>query len=226
MALIKQSHTSLSYESDDEDFPDDFTIVTHKRGQQAAGDDRLEMIKSTITTFQNISKENKNKGNDLDEIASVIAQRMSNDEEKTKYESQLNAISKKADDRSIVKCIGRVFIQRKATTPVDQFHSGTGTVFKKWENGYIAVLTCAHNILDDDNTEAHKIWFAPDPQNKDLKTRLKCIAWYYPRDRYECKYDTTQKHDPYDLGILICKDKHNYYDAVNVNDDIRIIDSN
>eukprot|EP01083_Nonionella_stella_P158867 517557_1 len=230
MALVKPSHASLSYESDDEDFPDDFTIVTHKRGQQAvslaasSGDDMAPMIKSAIIKFQNISKENKIKGNDLDKIVSVIVHDMSNDEEKTKYESQLSAISKKADDRSIVKCIGRVFIQRKATT--SQLHSGTGTVFKKWENGYIAVLTCAHNILDDDNTEAHKIWFAPDPQNKDPKTKLKCIAWYYPRDRYECKYDTTQKHDPYDLGILICKDKHNYYDAVNVNDDIRIIDSN
>eukprot|EP01083_Nonionella_stella_P295641 1004713_1 len=108
--------------------------------------------------------------------------------------SQLNEISRKSDKRSIVKCIGEVIIRpTKAAVVAAEMFSGTGTAFRKLAHGYIAILTCAHMVIGDDNVPYYKIWFDPDPSSHEY-TAMICVAWYYPNDRYEMKYDANELH--------------------------------
>eukprot|EP01084_Bolivina_argentea_P168318 291930_1 len=187
-----QQQVYIEDEDDDDIFPKEFNVVVHKRGQQQAGilhnvatDDIIQIVNTINITIQTLGEKKLHQKKAVDDLNQVVTQLKavtSDGIDETTYSGSMYKISRNVDMRSIVECIGCVYIQRKPKVgkkPVN-LSKGTGTVFKKLENGYIVILTCAHNIVDDDGSEAYKIWFSPDPLDTNRKSRLPCIAWYYP----------------------------------------------
>eukprot|EP01083_Nonionella_stella_P080814 222215_1 len=237
LQTIKEEH--------DEILPANFKRVNKKRGilqsnlPKSARDDGIEILTRNIAKLEGIQNKigsgfirviDKTTANDLEHVTTQLKEITNNRDNETDADesksSQLQPKSRALDKRSIVKCIGEVIIRpTKADTDAQQMGSGTGTAFRKLDHGYIAILTCAHNVIGDDGKPYYKIWFDPDPSNKEY-TALICAAWYYPNDRYEMKYDVNQKHSEYDLAILICKDTNDWFESIDLNNEIHVADSN
>eukprot|EP01083_Nonionella_stella_P164010 541572_1 len=221
-------------EENDDILPAKFKRVHKKRGvlqanlPKSARDDGIEILNRNIAKLEHIqNKTDKTTAKDLKNVTTQLKEITKSGNKATDgYKTKLKPISRRLDERSIVKCIGEVIIRpTKAATDADEMGSGTGTAFRKLNHGYIAILTCAHNVIDDDNEPYYKIWFDPDPSSHEY-TAMICVAWYYPNDRYEMKYDVNQKHSQYDMAILICKDKDNWFESIDLNDEIHVVDSN
>eukprot|EP01084_Bolivina_argentea_P035108 65123_1 len=149
------------------------------------------------------------------------------------------------DNRSIIQCIGQVLscFEQDDKDDITKFTGGTGTIIKRLDQNYVAILTCAHNVakavlkVDDNNDndddsddndddsndndadsdededeplqEPTKMYFLPDSYDKDKSIsnkKLKCVKWRYHKD-----FDPLANSDPYDLAVVICKDKQKYY---------------
>eukprot|EP01083_Nonionella_stella_P262009 891419_1 len=221
-------------EENDDILPAKFKRVHKKRGvlqanlPKSARDDGIEILNRNIAKLEHIqNKTDKTTAKDLKNVTTQLKEITKSGNKATDgYKTKLKPISRRLDERSIVKCIGEVIIRpTKAATDADEMGSGTGTAFRKLNHGYIAILTCAHNVIDDDNEPYYKIWFDPDPSSDEL-TAMNCVAWYYPNDRYEMKYDANELHSEYDMAILICKDKNNWFESIDLNNEIHVAYSN
>eukprot|EP01084_Bolivina_argentea_P056105 102719_1 len=207
-------------------FPIKFKVVQHIRGQQQSETIIYAQPKINNSYFMH-AKTHKN------ESTAVINEE---NEPYDEVEAKVRHISKhpqwgddleKDEDKPIINCIGRVYFRVNEN---DTFlRSGTGTVIKKLENDFIAILTCAHIVVGDDGNYHDTIWFSPNPEDINEydtpKYGLRCFA-YYPKERYNQGYNPQEKHSENDMAILICKDREKYYQNISVNNVMRLIDSN
>eukprot|EP01084_Bolivina_argentea_P275671 470186_1 len=142
-------------------------------------------------------------------------------DEKIKFENGFAAITDKSS--IITKCTGQIL--SKFNDGTESWQGGTGTVFKKLNNKYYILVTCAHNIVKyeaagDTGLEADDIIFFPDPTNR--KIQMKGIMWYYPKGQH--KLDA--KHCAYDIALIVVYDeKNNYFSKSKINDKIKLKDS-
>eukprot|EP01084_Bolivina_argentea_P155100 270324_1 len=217
-----------------DEFPDEYTIIESRPNKflheliNTIQNDDIAVLYNLIANLQTGRK--KIDQNTLDELIRVqkkLEPAMPEIKEEINIpqsNSKLTKFSKKVNTRDIEQCIGRIYYYKtEKQENAKELASGTGTVFKKFSDGYIAILTCAHNVVTEHGKPMYKIWFGPNPEDKNIK-KMKCFACYYPNDRYE-KYDAEQKHSEFDIAILIAKDKKEYYKNYDINNVICLKDS-
>eukprot|EP01084_Bolivina_argentea_P119657 212152_1 len=90
-------------------------------------------------------------------------------------------------------------------------------MYKKLDDSrYCYIITCSHNLVRwndklDKKQAATNLWYLPKGSQYE-NVRLKCIDWIY-----NDKYDPVKQHCAYDIGIILCYDKKEYYHNINAN---------
>eukprot|EP01084_Bolivina_argentea_P030749 56926_1 len=119
----------------------------------------------------------------------------------------------KASNMDVIhQCIGQITIDngQKNDKGDPVYRYGTGTIYKKLDDKYYLIITCAHNMTHFNdklnvNKLAEKLFFLPKGM-QDQTVRLKCIKWN-PHPDYNARID----HCGNDIGIILAYDAVKHY---------------